>query len=94
MAFAWHRRAIALQLDAVYAKILKIEWIFQVAARKDGVCHQTNYDQVWKGAGIKVVKFEWRLVRRDWQVRQLDARIVMPIKGAAKAHRKQCWLAL
>ena len=35
---------IARHFDAVYAKIVKIEWVFLVATRELDVAHQTNYD--------------------------------------------------
>ena len=33
-----------------------------IAARKVGVAYQTNYDQVWIGAGKNVVEIDKRLV--------------------------------
>ena len=44
IAFARPGRAIALQLDAVHAKILDIEQVPLVAIREIGIAHHTNYD--------------------------------------------------
>ena len=44
IAFARPGRAIALQLDAVHAKIFEIERIFLVATREIGIANQANYD--------------------------------------------------
>ena len=47
IAFARSGRTIALQLDAVDAKILEIERVPLVATREIGIAHQTNYDKIW-----------------------------------------------
>lgn len=44
IAFAWHGRAIAHQLDAIYLKILEIKPVFLLTTRKFGIAHKTNYD--------------------------------------------------
>ena len=44
IAFARFKRAIALQLDAVHANILKIVRVPLVATREINIAHQTNYN--------------------------------------------------
>ena len=44
IALARPVRAIALKLNAVHAKISKIERVPLVATREIGIAHQTNYD--------------------------------------------------
>ena len=67
-----------LHIDAVHAKILEIKWVPVVVVCEVGVDHQTNYDQVRKGANYNVVEVDGRLIRKDSQVIHLDARSVMP----------------
>ena len=44
IAFARPGRAIALKLNAVHAKMLKIKRVPLVATHEIGIAHQTNYD--------------------------------------------------